>query len=72
MYVGMTGLLTAHAIARGSWAATLPVLGFIGIMNRVQIPAEEAALAEHFGGTYTSYAARVPRWLGVPRRASDS
>jgi protein-S-isoprenylcysteine O-methyltransferase Ste14 len=64
MYVGMAGLLLAHAVARGPWVAVLPVLGFVTAIDRVQIPAEEAAMAELFGREYAEYAARVPRWLG--------
>ncbi|MPZ94806.1 MAG: isoprenylcysteine carboxylmethyltransferase family protein [Propionibacteriales bacterium] len=64
MYVGMAGLLLAHAVARGNWVAVLPVLGFVAVIDRVQIPAEEAAMAELFGRDYADYAGRVPRWLG--------
>lgn len=64
MYVGMAGLLLAHAVARGNWVAGLPVLGFLAVIDRVQIPAEEAAMAELFGPDYADYAGRVPRWLG--------
>lgn len=70
MYVGMAGVLGAHALSRGSWAAVLPVLGFAGVMDRIQIPAEEAALRIQFGADYAEYEAMVPRWLGVPRPAS--
>lgn len=63
MYVGMAGLLLAHAVARGSWVAVVPVFGFVAVIDRVQIPAEEAAMAELFGHHYADYAARVPRWL---------
>ena len=66
MYVGMAGLLSAHAVARGSWAAALPVIGFVRVIDRVQIRAEETALTNQFGHLYTAYAARVPRWLKVP------
>jgi protein-S-isoprenylcysteine O-methyltransferase Ste14 len=52
MYVGMAGLLLAHAVARGNWVAVLPVLGFVAVIDRVQIPAEEAAMAELFGRDY--------------------
>src|SRR6188768_624744 len=41
MYVGMTGLLVANAIWRGSWAALAPVAGFALIIDRLQIEAEE-------------------------------
>ena len=64
MYVGMAGLLLAHAMARGNRRAVLPVLGFVAVIDRAQIPAEEAAMAELFGRDYANYADRVPRWLG--------
>jgi len=65
IYLGMTGLLTAHAIARRSVAALLPVAGLIAAIDRYQIPAEEAALGGRFGGEYAAYCDRVPRW-GMP------
>ncbi len=67
MYVGMAGVLSAHALSRGSVAAVLPVLGFVAVIDRRQIPAEEVALSTRFGPAYTAYQARVPRWLGLPR-----
>ncbi len=71
MYLGMAGLLSAHAMHRGSWLAVIPVAGFMAVIDRLQIPAEERALAERFGPAYVAYCARVPRWLpGVRRRAS--
>jgi protein-S-isoprenylcysteine O-methyltransferase Ste14 len=63
MYVGLTGLLVAHAIWRRSWAALLPVAGFVAIIDRFQIPAEESALAAKFGTEYAAYRAASPRWL---------
>lgn len=63
MYVGMAGLLVAHAIWRGSWAALAPVAGFVVVMDRFQIPAEESALFEKFGAEYDAYRAASPRWL---------
>jgi protein-S-isoprenylcysteine O-methyltransferase Ste14 len=64
MYVGMAGLLVAHAVRRGSWTALLPVAAFVLVINRLQIAAEEPALLENFGADYEAYRARVPRWLG--------
>jgi len=63
MYVGLAGLLTANAIRRGSWAALLPVGGFVVLIDRLQITAEERALVAKFGAEYESYVATVPRWL---------
>lgn len=68
MYVGMAGLLTAHAVLRGGWLTTIPIGAFVVLIDRLQIPAEEAAMERNFGETYADYRARVPRWLGsVPR-----
>lgn len=65
MYVGLAGLLVANAIRRGSWAALLPVAGFVAIIDRLQIEAEEEALLEKFVTGYEEYRAASPRWLGL-------
>lgn len=66
MYVGMAGLLAAHALIRGSWRAALPVAGYVLAIDRWQIRAEEEALSERFGTAYDVYRENVPRWLGLP------
>jgi protein-S-isoprenylcysteine O-methyltransferase Ste14 len=63
MYVGMAGVLTAHALARGGWATWLPVAGFVAVIDRVQVQPEEAALGARFGDEYEDYRRRVRRWL---------
>jgi protein-S-isoprenylcysteine O-methyltransferase Ste14 len=63
MYVGMAGLLLAHAVWRGSWTALLPLVGFVVFIDRAQIHAEEAALLEKFGSAYEAYQASTPRWI---------
>ncbi len=63
MYLGLAGLLVAHCLWRGSWAALLPVAGFVILIDRVQIQAEEAALLEKFGTEYETYRSRSPRWI---------
>jgi protein-S-isoprenylcysteine O-methyltransferase Ste14 len=65
MYVGMAGLLVAHAIWRGSWVALAPVAAFVAFIDRVQIRAEESALLEKFGPAYDAYRAATPRWLDL-------
>jgi protein-S-isoprenylcysteine O-methyltransferase Ste14 len=65
MYVGMAGLLVAHAIWRGSWVALAPVAGFVVLIDRLQIEAEESALLDKFGAEYETYRAASPRWLDL-------
>ena len=65
MYVGLTGVLSAHALARGGLLTWLPVAGFVAVIDRVQIRAEETAMRARFAATYDDYVRRVPRW--VPR-----
>ena len=69
MYVGMAGLLAAHALWRGAWVAWLPVVGFVTLIDRRQIRAEESALSATFGTDYEAYRSSTPRWLG--RRSFD-
>jgi protein-S-isoprenylcysteine O-methyltransferase Ste14 len=69
MYVGMAGLLVANAIWRGSWVALAPVAGFIVLLDRLQIRAEESALLGKFGTEYEAYRLAAPRWLD--RRSLD-
>ncbi len=64
MYVGLSGLLVSYAIRRGSWTALLPAAAFVVVIDRLQIPSEEAALSAHFESAYEDYRRRVPRWLG--------
>lgn len=63
MYVGMGFLLVAHSIFRGSVLSTLPAVGFIAVIDRLQISAEEDALGKQFGEHFEQYCAAVPRWL---------
>ena len=63
MYVGMAGLLTAHALSRGGWATAVPVAAFVAVIDRIQVRPEEAALRELFGATYDDYCRSVRRWL---------
>jgi protein-S-isoprenylcysteine O-methyltransferase Ste14 len=64
MYVGMAGVLAAHALGRGGWLTPLPVIAFIAVIDRVQIHPEEQALRALFGEDYAAYCDRVPRWIG--------
>lgn len=71
MYLGLAGVLLSHAIARRSPSAMIPLIGFVCLIDRYQIPAEETALEARFGQAYLDYKEAVPRWLGargVPAR----
>ena len=63
MYLGLTGLLLANAVRRGSWAGLVPVALFVPLIDRLQIVPEEKALRARFGAQYDDYCAAVPRWL---------
>lgn len=63
MYVGLAGVLTAYALLYRSPRAALPLVGFVVLMNRSQIAAEEAALQQKFGAEFTEYCGTVPRWI---------
>lgn len=63
MYAGMAGVLFAHAIARRSPSVLIPAVGFVWLIDRHQIPAEEEALEMTFGRAYRDYKDAVPRWL---------
>ncbi len=64
MYVGLAGLLLANAAWRGSWAGLVPVAGFVLLIDRIQVEAEESALLAKFGAEYESYRGSTPRWIG--------
>lgn len=65
MYVGMGGLLLAHAVSRRSVRGLLPLAAFVAVMDRGQIRTEERVLREKFGAAYEDYTRRVPRWLSL-------
>ncbi|MHA6964848.1 S-isoprenylcysteine methyltransferase [Zobellella denitrificans] len=63
IYLGDLLLLLAWALWLGSLFNLLLLGLFVLYMNRVQIAAEERALARKFGPAYLGYCARVRRWL---------
>lgn len=67
MYVGMAGVLAAHAVWRGHPTAALPLLAWVAVIDGLQIPPEEASMLELFGDRYSTYRSTVPRWVGPVR-----
>ncbi len=63
MYVAMAGVLTAHAVLRGRPLQLVPVVAWVGFIDRFQIRPEERALAANFGSRFQSYRQQVRRWL---------
>ncbi len=63
MYVGHALLLAGWAIGLAHPLAFIGPLAYIVWIDRLQIPAEEAALAARFPAAFADYARRVRRWL---------
>jgi len=68
MYLGFVAAGAGVAVALGSPRALAGPLALALYLDRVQIPAEERALAARFGAAYAAYARAVRRWAG--RRAA--
>lgn len=63
MYLGTVVAMLGIAIGLGAPFVLGAAAGFVLLMERVQIPHEEAQLRRAFGGWYSDYAASVRRWL---------
>lgn len=63
MYVGFLLVLCAWGLWLGNLPALLFLPAFVLYMNRFQIVPEERFMADKFGEDYTSYCAKVRRWV---------
>lgn len=63
MYLGMLLLLVGWGVFLASLPALAIAAAWVPLMNRLQIIPEERALTANFGLAFTSYQARVRRWL---------
>lgn len=64
MYLSLLLLLAGWGVWNGSLFALLAgCIGFVLVMNRLQIVVEERVLTAKFGVEYTNYLARVRRWI---------
>lgn len=68
MYLSELTLLAGWVIFYGSVAVLVAFLAWLVLFVFYAMPGEERALEAHFGEAYRAYKARVPRWLGLPRR----
>lgn len=67
IYLGAFSLILAQALVAANWLVFLPALPIIAIIY-MQVPGEEAMLAERFGGDYREYKNRTPRIIPRLRR----
>lgn len=65
MSLAMVGLLVATAIARRSPPGLLPAAGFVLLISKAQIEAEERAMGASFGPEWERCVAATPRWLSL-------
>lgn len=63
MYLGMSLVLLSWAMLAQHALGFAVVPLYVLFLDRVQIPAEEAALRELFGAEYAVYCSTVRRWL---------
>lgn len=63
MYLGTVVAMLGIALGLGAPFMLAAAASFVVLMERVQIPHEEAQLRRAFGGWYSDYAATVRRWL---------
>ena len=63
MYVGLTALLVALALALSNAWLLLGPLFFIAFITHFQIVPEERVMLAKFGADYSAYRSRVRRWI---------
>ena len=63
IYLGDGLALIGYAVHRRSVLAAIPAAAWLVLMDGIQIPQEEDALAERFGSRYGDYSATVRRWI---------
>ncbi len=68
MYLAEMILLFGWVIFYGSLAVLIAFVIWGIFFYFFAVPSEERVLEAHFGDAYRAYKARVPRWLGLPRR----
>jgi len=63
MYLGLLFLLIGWGLFLANPVNIIILIGFVLVMNILQIIPEERALLANFGQSYQDYKARVRRWL---------
>jgi protein-S-isoprenylcysteine O-methyltransferase Ste14 len=68
MFLSELAFWFGWALFYGSLAVLIGFLFWVTLFNFVIVPYEERDLEARFGEAYRAYRARVPRWLGFPKR----
>jgi protein-S-isoprenylcysteine O-methyltransferase Ste14 len=63
MYLGMLLMLAGAGFFMGDVPAFFAPVAFLGIIDKVFIPYEEAKLSGSFGDAYSDYMKRTRRWV---------
>ena len=63
MYLGLVLALLGVWTLWGSLSPLIPVIAFILIIDRWQIPCEEQMLKDKFGSEYENYKLKTRRWV---------
>jgi protein-S-isoprenylcysteine O-methyltransferase Ste14 len=63
MYLGMTLMLGALAVAMGTAPFYVATIGYAVVLDRVFCSYEEQKALVEFGDEYATYTKRVRRWL---------
>ena len=71
MYIGELALWLGLAVLYGSPVVLAGFAVCVAGMRRLAV-REEVGLEAAFGDPYRRYKARVPRWIGLPRRAAQT
>ena len=70
MYVGVLSIVSGWALGFQSIGLAIYTIGLVGAFHLRVVMSEEPFLARTHGTEWEQYAARVPRWLGIPGRSS--
>lgn len=68
MYISGAFVLLGWALFYGSVVILIVTVVGWTLAHFFKVPQEERGLEARFGDAYRSYKARVPRWIGLPRR----
>jgi len=71
MNFGSFVVLIGMGLACASWIVLLCAILFLILQGKILEEAEERMCLEKFGNVYLEYINRTPRWIGLPKRASE-